>query len=345
MTFEETKPWEQGFAAVYAQEIAPGLAELERRRLAVLARRNRRLLLLAAAAIGGAVVALVLVEDAIERLVWLGLVAILTGIGGLGLAASKADGFAQEVKAAIVPSIAAHLGIVYDPAAGAGPDPARFVEVGLLSRFDRAVTSDGLSGTHRGVAFASCGATLAVRERRRTGASDRTTFRGMLVCVSTHGRAPGTILIGPDLGPLSAVVGAFQSFFGGLQTVRTGHAAFDARFDVRAQEPKAAAAYLSGPFLDALVALAEEEGLRARGLRAAFVGERFYCAIPRREPVIPVGPLTESLSRVEPRVHRMLAAASFPIRLIDGFLGQEGINERGRELGRELDDGGEAGAA
>ncbi|WP_029031603.1 DUF3137 domain-containing protein [Salinarimonas rosea] len=326
--FTESAPWERGFAEVFAREIAPLLPKLERERLAILGRRTRRLRIVGAVALAGFGLTAALPIDWDLRLV----LAAFVAFGGLAAAILVAslgqDDFAARVKAELMPHLAGFLGLRYDPAADERPDFAPLRELDLLPPYDRASWADGVAGRHRDVEIRAC--ELGLSERRRDTDSDgksrtrhETVFQGVVATLSTPRPAPGAIVIAQDNGRvLNAVGGLLRSLRGRLARVEIDHPGFEAAFEAYAQDPAAARAWLNGPFLDALVAVAEgaEPDGRRRGLGGAFVGNRFHLAVAGLR-LVSVGPVGESLAAIEPHLHRSLAEMSFPLRLVDRFYG------------------------
>lgn len=326
MSFTEAQPWEDGFAAVYEIEIVPRLGPLETERKAILARRRQRRRLVAGAAIVILAAVFVFAPDWQVRLLAFAFVAIFGVCGVLVVGSIGQDDFAGRVKAEIMPPIAAHAGVRFDPKAGERPDVAPFRDAGLVSAYERAGFADGLAGTHRGVDFVACEASLTRTERSSDsdGKSKRrtvTVFAGVIATFSVPRPAPGKIVIRRDSGKvLNAVVGFFERQFQGLEKVEIPHARFEEAFEVRAEDPQAARDFVTGPFLDALVAIGEGDDGEPQPLGAAFVGDRFHLTLSGRQ-LVSVGPVDESLSEIEPRLHRTLAEMRMPHRIIDRFYG------------------------
>lgn len=327
-TFTERDPGEAGFAAVFSREIAPRLAALEEQRLSILIRRRNRLLGVAGVALG------------ILAAIWAGLgderelAIILSAFVAFGALAATVlvrsfgqEAFEARVKDEIMPPIAAYLGLRFDPRADERPDPAPFVEAGLISSHQRAGFSDGVAGVHRGVEFAACQAHFTRSKREsdgdgKTRTKTVTVFSGVIATFSVPRPAPGLIVIRADAGALlNNLLGFFERAFKGLERVEIAHPGFEEAFEVRAENPQAAAAFVTGPFLDGLLALSRGEGEdQSRPVSGAFVGDRFLLAVPGLS-LVPIGPVSESLDEIEPRLHAMLAGMRFPRRVIDRFHG------------------------
>jgi hypothetical protein len=327
-TFTEQHPWEAGFAEVFAREIAPRLVPLEKKRLAILARRKNRLLAVAGVTLAALAATWGLVGDreiaaVLSAFVAFGALAATIVVYSLGQ-----EAFEERVKDEIMPPIAGFLGVRFDPKAGERPDPAPFREVGLVSHYERAGFADGLSGAYRGVDFTACDASLTKTEREtdsdgKSRTKTVTVFSGVIASFSVPREAPGTIVIRADSGRvLNAVFGFFERTFKGLEKVEIPHPGFEEAFEVRAENPQAARDFVTGPFLDGLLALSEGEGeARARPVAGAFVGDRFLLTVSGLS-LVSVGPVSESLDAIEPRLHATLAEMRFPMRVIDRFYGE-----------------------
>lgn len=326
-TFTEQQPWERGFSEVFDREIRPLLPGLEKERLVVLNKRTTRLRIL-----GGVLVVVLGVIAAFVRPLEIAAVVaffplFLGLVGWILIVSWSHDDFGTRVKETIIGPIAAFIGVVWDPAAGVGPDVAAFKSVGLLSRYDRASRSDGMSGTHRGVAFVASEAHLTKRHRTtdskgRSKTENRTVFRGVLATFSVPRPAPGLIVVRRDMGGLlNSVFGFFEERFKGLQKVEIDDATFEKAFEVRAEDPDAAREFVRGPFLQALVDIAETDGKdHTRAIGGAFRGDLFYLTVSGLE-LVSVGPVTESVLEIEPRLHTTLREMTFPQRVIDRFYG------------------------
>ncbi|MGP9821493.1 DUF3137 domain-containing protein [Salinarimonas sp. NSM] len=326
--FTESAPWERGFAAVFARDVAPILPKLERERLAILGRRRLRLRIVAAVVVVllGATLLAPIGWDI--RLVVTAFVAFGGLVAALLVASVGQEDFAGRVKAGLMPHLAGFLGLRYDPVAEERPDFAPLRALDLLPPYDRAGWADGLAGRYRDVEIRAC--ELGLAERRSETDSDgksrttyHTVFQGVVATLSTPRPAPGAIVITRDAGRVfNAVDGFLRTLRGGLERVEIGHPGFEAAFEVHAEDPAGARAFLDGPFLDALVAVArgaEPDG-RERGLGGAFVGDRFHLAVAGLR-LVSVGPVDETLAAIEPHLHRSLAEMSFPLRLVDRFYG------------------------
>lgn len=326
-TFTEQEPGEAGFSAVYAREIAPRLGPLEKKRLSILVRRRNRLF-----AVGGvALAALAAIWAGLEdRELAIGLSAFVAFgalVATVLVYSFGQEAFEERVKDEIMPPIAAFLGLRFDPQAAERPDPAMFLEAGLVSSYERAAFADGLAGAYRGVDFSACEAHFTRTERDsdgdgKTRTKTVTVFSGVIATFSVPRPAPGLIVIRADAGSaLNTVFGFFERMFQGLERVEMAHDGFEAAFEVRAEDPQAARAFLAGPFLDGLLALSRGAGEdQPRPVSGAFVGNRFLLAVSGQS-LVSVGPVSESLDAIEPRLRATLAEMSFPRRMIDRFYG------------------------
>ncbi|WP_349367677.1 DUF3137 domain-containing protein [Salinarimonas sp.] len=327
-TFTEQHPWEEGFAEVFAREIVPRLGPLEKKRRAILAKRKNRLRVV------GGVTVVALAAAWLFAPGW-EIAAVISAFVAFGALAATIlvfsfgqDAFSERVTAEIMPRVADFLGMRFDPKAAERPDIGAFRDAGLVSQYERAGFSDGLAGHYRGVDFTACEASLSKTERDtdskgRSRTKRVTVFSGVIATFSVPRPAPGVIVIRRDVGRvLNAVFGFFDSRFKGLEKVEIPHAGFEEAFEVRAENPQAARDFVTGPFLDALLALSQGEGeAQPRPVGGAFVGDRFHLTVSGLS-LASVGPVSESLDAIEPRLHATLADMRFPLRVIDRFYGE-----------------------
>lgn len=326
-TFTEQEPWERGFAAVFDREIVPQLPALEKERLAILGKRTMRLRLLAGVLVVvlGAIAAFV---RPLETALVVSFFPLVLGlVGWILIVSASQDDFGARVKQTIIGPVAAFVGVVWNAGAAAGPDPAAFERTGLVGSYDRASLFDGMSGTHRGVEFVACEAHLTKRHRTtdskgKSKTENRTVFQGVLASFSVPRPAPCLIVVRRDLGGLlNDVFGFFDRQFKGLHKVEIDDAAFEQIFEVRAEDPEAARDFVRGPFLQALVDIAATDGENnTRAIGGAFRGDRFYLSVSGLE-LVSVGPVTESVFAIEPRLHGTLREMTFPRRVVDRFYG------------------------
>lgn len=216
--------------------------------------------------------------DVIETLEFLAYVVMVAGPVLVMTLASA--GYRRWLSLGLLPPVAKALGMTYEPQApGFAVD--HLVESRLFGKFDRSDGQDLIRGTHHDVAFAMARVRIDKRSSDEDGSRTTTVFDGQILKIDVPRPVPGRIVITRDAGALGK---GWQKIAGkdpvtGLPRVETGHAAFEPLFDLHAEDPEAARAFLGDGFLDAMVRLAEAEG---GDLMGAFVNGVFILAIPRR---------------------------------------------------------------
>ena len=101
--------------------------------------------------------------------------------------------------------------------------------------------------------------------------------------------------------------------------------AFEALFEVYADEPSEARRLLPPIFRETLVALARHnlaEG-SSKPMRAAFDDGEFLIALPHRAGLFEVGSLRRPLANLESEMDRLLYEVTIPHRIIDHLIGDD----------------------
>ncbi|WP_284178458.1 DUF3137 domain-containing protein [Rhabdaerophilum sp. SD176] len=319
----------RAFATLVEREILPRLAILEQERQGELARRRFRRGLVGTIAAGLALLALLAIDDTMLAAILCAFVAFGALTAFVLVSSISEEAFQDRVRAEICPPIAAFLGLRFDLAAEERPDLAPFTRSALLPDHDQEAFRNGLSGLYRGLSVSACDLWLTRREQEensdgKTRWTKRLVFQGVIATLSLDRPAPGRIVIRGDGGSvINAMSGFFDKHFKGLMPVTIDHPAFESAFEVRADHPEAARAYISGAFLDALLAFARPEDGKPPALAAAFVEDRFLLAVSGTSIVAQL-PLGASMLDCAPRLEDMRQRMHLPIRLVDTFLGPEG---------------------
>ena len=199
----------------------------------------------------------------------------------------------------------------------------RMRSLGLVPDFSRSKLTDRLDGRYRGVPWEMVEARL-----RKTGTgkddSDRTVFQGLLMRVGLPEPAPTTIRIVRDYGSVgNRIMGFLSQDRRETPRVELDHAAFEAAFEVHADDPEAARDYLPPAFLDNLLDIARAEGGSegARGMAAGFQGDWFYLALSRDADFLEMGGLTRPVESIENDIHDVFDDISIAYRIIDRLHG------------------------
>lgn len=327
--FEERAPYERGFAAVFDEKLAPDLERLEARRLGL--RRRGRLLFALSAGIG-AVLGLALAQLAPDFLIGamlFGLVFLMAAGIGLVFLFTSGDKWSEGLADTVVPVVCDFIGdLSFDREAAAGFPTERMRALGVIGGYDSVRLADRLDGRYRDVPFALVQAGLRQHywdsgdDKRRT----RTVWAGLFFRIGVPVQAPGRILIAQDDGD---TLNALQRWLAGddgrgmPRVAFDDDPAFEAAFEVHADDPAAAHRFLDPGFRAALLAIAETERDRPddSGVTAAFEGDDFFLALRRRGGFLSVGKIDRPVWTVTEDLHGVFDDIAVAYRIIDRLHG------------------------
>jgi hypothetical protein len=308
--FTERQPYERGFAKVFAERIAPRLAELEVERRS---RRRDYLWRLAVAVLGvPLLVGLVGVAGGAEFFGITAFVLILSVIAAVWFVTQPHRGFRDAMRGAVLPPVCEFLGgLQHARGKRASIGLRRFSESGVVGHFTTSRLDDVFSGTYRNIGFVMGEANL----RRRSGKNNRRVFRGLLFAIEVPKAFPGRVLIGRDYGGFGNAVAGWFKQFGGLERVELPHPRFEALYAVYSDNPEAARRWLTPDFLENWVAVAQ--AYQGSAIRAAFVGGEFLAALPTNRNLFESGSLSVPATRIEEDLHQVMWEITIAHRLID----------------------------
>ncbi len=314
-------PWEQGFAAVFARDIAPGLQVQEVSRLRAVALLWK---------LEGGVVVLAVITwlimswtDAHWAVQWvlLPLLAIF-----LGWFASRVPHllYREGLRELVMPPICAFLGgLTYQRRGeGGGIDPKRLMDVGLIPPASRFTLEDYFAGRWRDLAWEM----VELRVIRETsgsssgGKSTRTVYRGLLLRMLVPVTFQGVVVVSRDYGKLGNELAALAGLGRSLARVPLPPGAFEEHFEVRSDGQAKLDELLTEPVLAALLQLDQTRG--GKGLTAAFVDGACFVALPLRQDLFEFGSLFRSTYKVAADLHEILFQATLPRRIIDALNGE-----------------------
>ena len=308
------------FHRIYAREIAPHARDMEAKRQSRVAAFYRRIgvsvPMLAVAA--GALYTIGFLQ---EQPVWSAVILILGALGAGYWISRPATKHREELKDLVIAPICHLLGDMrYSREAKGGFDPQRFREAGVVGSYNRSKLEDLFTGRHRDTGFRM----VEARLRRKSGggkrSSSRTVFKGVLFDIEVPKPFSCRILLTADKGGLvNRMEGFFRDKFGGMAPVSFEHPAFEARYEVYAEDAAAARALMTPALLDSLVALCEAADKEA--LRAAFTDGRFLLALPNSGNLFEIGRLHRSLEHLEADVKALLDQVTLPHQVIDYLYG------------------------
>ncbi|MEM1288372.1 MAG: DUF3137 domain-containing protein [Pseudomonadota bacterium] len=327
MQFTERTELEKGFAEVFEREVGPALLNIEEQRVEKL---KQATLYAAGVAIAGVVLAVILFMTASGGFAFFaGCILGFGGVfGGVAIWNSYNKSWAGAVEGAVMPAICHHVGDLNFNSRGGHDFPFEpFRTLGIVGGHNRSTLKNQLRGTHHETDFQIVEALLQQKTRRAgksNSSSTRTVFQGLLFWISVPVATPGPILIARDLGSLGNKVSSFFSFGAGrgMPRVALPHQAFEAAFEVHADDPQGTIDFLPPAFLDSLLEIAEFEGSRGtKSMMAGFNDKSFYLALSQSGGFMKMGTLTKSVRDMEPDLHGIFADIALAHRVIDRLHG------------------------
>ncbi|MDA0704007.1 MAG: DUF3137 domain-containing protein [Proteobacteria bacterium] len=316
----EKSPHEDGFAAVFAAEIAPRLETVEVER-----KRRQRAIRTRALIVGGIAIALV-----VAAILGLSLQAVeaIAALAAVVLAAAVALGWRwvfgprkahrDALREVLVGPVCRFLGgLRYARDPEGAVDSRRFAAHGLVADHEESHTEDLFEGRHRGTSFRMVEARLRARHSARAGRRQHNVFQGLLFEVQVPVPFGGRTLISADRGLVAdAIGGLFEAGDADrIQKVGFDDPAFESRYQTYSDDPAEARRLMSPAFRANLVALAEAH--EEPPLGAAFAEGIFRLALPTKRDLFEPGSIWRPALRSESDARRLLAEVAIPIRVID----------------------------
>lgn len=307
MPFSERTPIERGFAETYARDVQPQLNEFEFDRQAML--KKTRLTFFGAVAailaIAGAAYA-IFGSDSMPFAPFLALFAIVGAHFTIwGSAKAKWSG---KIKDIAIPAICDHVGNLTHTSSGGRFSIRTMENLRLLPKHDNAYLSNLLDGTHNDAPYQMVQARLTEthhdsENRRRT----TTVFQGLLFRIELPHAAPGRIALMRDRGGIGNKLAETFSFGStrSLPKVTFDDTAFEAAFEVYADQPDAARAFLSQTMRAALLSIGDThgQGQGAKAFVAGFERNAFYIALKRDGGIMKMGDLKTPVDQIEEDLH------------------------------------------
>ncbi len=317
----EKAPWEQGFAAIFARDIAPGLQTQEVTRLRAVA----LLWKLEAGVLALAIVAWLILDwsDAHWAFLWIvvPLAAIFFGYFAARLPRLM---YREGLRELVMPPVCAFLGgLSYRRRGeGGGIDPKRLMEVGLIPPASRFTLEDYFAGKWRDLAWEMVELRV-IKESSGSSSGGRTTrtvYRGLLLRMLVPVGFEGVVVVSRDYGKLGNELASLAGLGRSLGRVPLPHVAFEEHFEVRSDGKARLETLLTEPVLQALLQLDQMRG--GKGLTAAFADGACFIALPLRQDLFEFGSLFRSVYKVADDLHEILFQATLPCRIIDALNGE-----------------------
>jgi hypothetical protein len=319
LAFDEREPHERGFARIFDREIAPGLAALEKERLAL----KRTLTLRAILPAAGLVATVAAFGWATSAAEWWAVIlpaAALVATIGLGVYAyAPAGHFADRSRELIMGPVCGFLGdLTYER--NGSFDLTRFRDCGVVGGFNRSNVEDVFTGRHRGTGFQMAEAVLENQSGFGKNKRTVTVFRGLLIAVKLGESARGRVLIGRESGKIGNTVSGWLTSWKGLKRVEVPHADFEARFEVYADDAEEARRLLGADFLDTMIAIAKAHEKAA--VTAGFCEGAFLLALPMCRNLFEPGSIFRSVYGCEANIRELLGQITVAHRVIDFLNGE-----------------------
>lgn len=277
-TFQETAPYEMGFALHYSAAVRPHVAQYETARLQALAKTSTRFWMAVPAVV---VVAVLLV------IFWMPTLkdpeaALFVIVALVGAAAyyicRPARRYKSDVKAQIFPGIISFLGdFSYAPTCKNRVDA--FIPTGLVPAFDIEKSEDEIRGLYKGVEIDFFETELKREHRDRKGRVTYTTvFDGIFISFSFNKRFNGKTVVFKDKGKIG---NWFKDTFSKLDRVALEDPHFESIFEVYADDQIEARYLLTPAFMERLKDLVDNFG--GRKLECCFFESRLVIKMAVRE--------------------------------------------------------------
>ncbi len=303
---------------IFQRTVAPGLQAVEAERLrqrSVLVRRLALFFGAVAPAMGLAVWA----TDGHRGVIFGCMVAIVAAILWIHTPMHR---HRKQARDEVIGAICDSLGELtfepyHNPSLNTFPEIEGYAAAGLirthgfsrrLDKFSHRV-DDLMAGAHLGTSFEVRRVWIGI-----AGKGGRTDFHGLL----------GTIALPFEFGGVTKIA-PIEGGAEGLEPVRTGHAAFDDRFDVFTDRPEEVRQFLSPRFLDEFVALQTDHRPRGRHLRATFTDGRLLFALDHAGSIFEPAGLHLSPQAAQARRRELVSEVVIPHRLIAGVCADRSI--------------------
>lgn len=327
MDFTERGRLEQGFSKVFHDRVKPELTALESDRIVRLGKARKWTLI--PLGVGVVLAALIFFGTGMsaEPAVVAVIVLVLGVIGALVGRNIQHRAWSGSVAETIMPAICDHVGdLHYDRNARDGFPVGALRDLGMIGRYDNKRFSDRLWGRYRDTDFEVVEARLTRTVKDSDNKSKtETVFDGLLFRIGVPVDVPTPILIARDHGKIFNTLGSWTSRGKGrgMPKVELDHEAFEAAFEVHAENPEDARRFLPPAFLDNLLTIAESEGGKkgADAMTAGFEGRSFYLALSRKGDFLAMGSLSTPVTEMEDDLHSVFDDLDLVHRIIDRLHG------------------------
>ncbi|MEO0622857.1 MAG: DUF3137 domain-containing protein [Pseudomonadota bacterium] len=314
-SFTEQGPLEAGFAAIFHERIVPILErhEAERQEL-----RSKAIRGMSISGLGGASGAGIGFTNEYE--VAGGVAGVVGGMGVFGVRSLYESRWKAGLGAEIVPILCDFLGGMRP--GGHMVSASEFARLGVVPTHHSSHTEDPVQGEHNGIAWALTEAKLTSRSRDSKGRRrNKTVFRGLLFQIAVDRPAPRIYFARDRGGVINWLSETMSGARRGLEKIEASDPEFEKIYEVYTDDPAAAREYVDPNVLEGLLLISKY----ARGggyVAAAFEGDWFRLALPRRRDFLSLGSLFRPTSEIEADLHNALSDLDLPRRIIDALSGR-----------------------
>ncbi len=288
--------------AIFANDIAPKLDDLERERQSVVATSIQRVL------IGGAIVAaLMLVTLFLIDIEAPIVIAIFGAVGVWIWFELPREAFVSKLRNDVISTVCAAIDDLDYNIEADGFDLQSFDDLGLFQGHSSKDTRDHFHGRYRNCDFDLAHAKLETGGRNRT-----TVFDGLCLRVSMPRPTRGQILIYSDLGQtLNRMMGMFRS----VSRVEIPHARFEDKFEVYSDDADEALQFITPAFVENFLGLSK--ATNSTKIVAAFHEAWFYLAINDVPDFLDAFSVSKPVTDVRNQLQRVFEEIAIIYRIID----------------------------
>lgn len=309
--FVEQIPREEGFAAVFQTDIAPGLRKLEGRRLKLREQGARAFAWIGGSILFGILIVLIFVRDLFVPLT--GLLIVGAGIASVVMTMPQRR-YRVDPRDLVLPPV---LGLFPGLGYARTPDdfPVQpFVAFGLTGSPDKVQLEDVFLGNVRGLDFAAVEARL---DRFEQAGAGKALFRGTLFVAQLPRPILSRAVIAQDLSRVDK--SAEEVFANPVQKMLFADLDFADRFDVLADDPDEMRDLLNARVCKVLTQLADR--FATRGLQAVLAEDRLYLLLPKQGGLFEYKTLFRSLYEIDRDLHALIAQLDLFYALLDALSG------------------------
>ena len=289
-SFNETEPYEVGFASHYDEHLKPLVQDFEGRRQEAVKKFKKRLALSIFLVPISLVLSFILVFEILDtdpdsfwgEIYFWGVILFVFGVGGFVY--SSISDYKGSIKEEIFPRIISFLGD-YSFNAEPGNQMERFASSQIIPGYDRESSEDRTTGSYKGVSIEFFETDLEVRRRTSKTVQYKTVFEGVVISLSVKKSFEGHTIVMRDRG----LVGNFlKSKFGtSLEKAGLEDPKFEKIFEVFTNDQVEARYLLTTSFMERLLDL--NDVFEGKGIQCSFYEKTLLITIPSDKDLFEAG--------------------------------------------------------